>query len=354
MRGSMIKNFANPDRCFWISLPVGAPTALAVIFLFEDPRENASKTMSWKAIFSQLDLLGTALFVPAITSLFLALSWAGTKYDFDSPLVLCLYAAFALLIAAFAWDQHRKQDAALLPPRIFRRRSIIAGFIFSCCCNGSLNVINYYMPTYLQVVREYSPAKSGYAMIPILVGFLIGMVLHGTGTTLSGYYTPFMLAGSVLMPLAAGLVTTWNLDSSLAKLIMYSGLVGFASGIGFQGPQSAVQTTLSETDGPLGLSVILFAQHFGPALFVSIGQTIFTNRLALNLHSVAPQLDAKAIEQMGLGQLKSSIGPQKLQDVLLGIDRSLVQTWYLPLGLACASAIGSIMMEWRSVKEKRS
>ncbi|CAJ2510220.1 Uu.00g061200.m01.CDS01 [Anthostomella pinea] len=294
--------------------------------------ETVAVVVAPKAIFAQLDLLGSTLFVPAITSLFLALSWAGTKYAFDSPLVLCLYAAFAILIAGFAWDQYRKQDAALLSPRIFRRRSIIAGFIFSFCCNGSLNIINYYMPTYLQVVREYSPATSGYLMVPIIVGFLIGMLMHGAGTMLTGFYTPFMLAGSVLMPLAAGLVTTWTLDSGLAKLITYSGL----------------------PDGPLGLSVILFAQHFGPALFVSVAQTIFTNRLAVSLHAVAPQLDAKAIEQMGLGQLKSSIGPQKLQDVLLGFDRSLVQTWYLPLGLACATAVGSLMMEWRSVKEKRS
>ncbi|KAK3111464.1 hypothetical protein LTR53_013269 [Teratosphaeriaceae sp. CCFEE 6253] len=352
--GGVITEKLSWRWCFWISLPLGAPAIAAMVFLFKDPQETASDSMSWKQIISQLDLLGTAVFVPAIACLFLALSWAGTKYAFDSPLVLCLYAASTLLIAAFIWDQYRRQDAATLPPRIFRRRSIIAGFIFAMCCNGSLNVLIYYMPTYYQVIREYSPAKSGYMMLPIVIGFLVGMLIHGSGTTLIGFYTPFMLAGSVLMPLAAGLVTTWNLDSSLARLIAYSGLVGFASGIGFQGPQSAVQTTLPEADGPLGLSVILFGQHFGPALFVSIAQTIFTNRLAVNLHQVAPDLTTHAIENMGLGQLKAGVGPQKLQEVLLGFDRSLVQTWYLPLGLACASAIGSLMMEWRSVKEKRS
>ncbi|KAK4888318.1 hypothetical protein LTR27_012769 [Elasticomyces elasticus] len=340
--------------CFWISLPLGAPSIIVMIFLFTDPQETASRTMSWKHIIAQLDLLGTAIFVPAITCLFLALSWAGTKYAFDNPIVLCLYVASALFIAAFIWIQYRKQDAATLPPRIFRRRSIVAGFIFSFCCNGSMTCIEYYMPTYFQVVREYPPAKSGYMLTPIVVGFLIGILLHGGLTSLTGYYAPFMLLGSLLMPLAAGLVTTWNLDSSLAKLISYSGLVGFASGIGFQGPQSAVQTTLSEADVPLGLSVILFAQHFGPALFVSIAQTIFTNRLAVNLHQVVPSLDAKTIGTMGLGELKSSVGPQRLHDVLLGLDRSLVETWYLPLGLTCASMIGALMMEWRSVKEKRT
>ncbi|KAK5125448.1 hypothetical protein LTR85_000557 [Meristemomyces frigidus] len=340
--------------CFWINLPLGVPPIIIMAIFFSDPRESPAKDMTWSAIFKQLDLLGTVAFVPAITCLFLALSWAGAKYAFDSPIVLCLYAAFALLLALFVWDQHRKQDAATLPPRIFKQRSIVAGFIFSFCCSASNNVVEYYMPSYFQVVRGYSPAKSGYMMIPILIGFLVGMLVHGSGVSLTGYYTPFMLFGSILMPLATGLITTWNPASSLAELIAYSLLAGFSYAIGYQGPQSAVQTVLSDADGPLGLSVVLFAQHFGPALSVSMAQTIFTNRLTVNLREEVPGLHPKAIENLGLGEIVSHIGRDKMKQVLLGIDRSIVEVWYLPLGLTCASMIGSLMMEWRSVKEKKN
>jgi hypothetical protein len=187
-----------------------------------------------------------------------------------------------------------------------------------------------------------------------LIGFLIGMLMHGSGVSLTGHYAPFMLFASILMPLATGLITTWNLSSSLAKLIAYSILAGFSYAIGFLGPQSAVQTVLSDADGPLGLSVILFAQHFGPALSVSMAQTIFTNRLTVNLKEVVPGLRSKTIENLGLGEIKSHIGQEKVRQVLVAIDRSIVETWYLPLGLTCASMIGSLMMEWRSVKEKKN
>ena len=180
------------------------------------------------------------------------------------------------------------------------------------------------------------------------------MLMHGSGVSLTGYYTPFMLFASTLMPLATGLITTWNLSSSFAKLIAYSILAGFSYGIGFLGPQSAVQTVLSDADGPLGLSVILFAQHFGPALSVSLAQTIFTNRLTVNLKEVVPGLRSKTIENLGLGEIKSNISQDKMRQVLVGIDRSIVEVWYLPLGLTCASMIGSLMMEWRSVKEKKN
>lgn len=41
-------------------------------------------------------------------------------------------------------------------------------FIFTFCCSASNNVVEYYMPIYFQIVREYPPAKSGYMMIPMV------------------------------------------------------------------------------------------------------------------------------------------------------------------------------------------
>lgn len=182
----------------------------------------------------------------------------------------------------------------------------------------------------------------------------MGMLLHGSGVSLIGYYAPFMLLASALMPLATGLVTTWSLSTSLARTISYSIFAGFSGAIGFMGPQTAVQTVLPDADGPLGLGVILFAQHFGPAVSVSMAQTIFTNRLAVHLKDLVPGLQPNAIENLGLGEIKSHVDKGHLREVLLGIDRSIIETWYLPLGLACASMIGSLMMEWRSVKEKKT
>lgn len=115
-----------------------------------------------------------------------------------------------------------------------------------------------------------------------------------------------------------------------------------------------MQTSLPAADAPLGLAIILFAQNFGPALFVSIAQTIFTNQLEHNLHHLAPEMNATSIANMGLSDLKSHVSPENLGKVLLGFDHSLMQTWYLAVGLTCTTMIGSLAMEWRSVKQKKS
>lgn len=192
-------------------------------------------------------------------------------------------------------------------------------------------------------------------MIPILAGMMIGLLLQGIGTTILGYYAPFMLIGSLCMPIAAGLLTTYNLHStSLAEIILYSGLAGFGGGIGFQGSQAAVQSTLNTADVNLGIGVILFGQSMGPAVFIAIAQVIFTNQLTSTLRELVPGLTPAYIEQHGLGDIKTAVPMQDLDKVLAGIDRSLTRTWYLPVALGCATLLGSLLIEWRSVKQKQS
>lgn len=283
----------------------------------------------------------------------MALSWAGNKYPWNSPTIIALLCGFIVLLIAFAIDQWLKQDSATLPPRILKNRNIISGFVFSLCCNSAINIVEYYLPTWLQAVKEYSPSKSGYLMLPGILGGLIANLMHGAGVSTFGYYAPFMLAGSVLMPIFTGLMTTLTIETGVGKLIAYFGLLGFAVGIGFQAPQVAVQTSLSQQDANIGLAIIIFAQNFGPAVFVSAGQTIFTNRLTANLDDLTGSLNATNIENMGLSDIKNHIGSQKLHEVLLGLDKSLVQTWYLAVALTCITMIGSASMEWKSVKGKR-
>ncbi|KAF9890819.1 hypothetical protein FE257_005390 [Aspergillus nanangensis] len=337
--------------CFYINAPIGAVTLLLTMSCFSDiPKPSHLASMGFKQKVWQLDLISNLLFIPALTGLFLALSWAGTKYSWNSGPVVGPLVSFAVLIAVFFYNQRRRRDAAALPLRIMKRRSVVAGFVFMFCGNSAGSVLEYYLPTYYQVVRGYTPTTSGYMMLPIIIAGTLGALIHGFGTSAFGYYAPFMLFASLIMPIAAGLITTVHIDTSFAQLIIYTGLSGFAYGIGFSGPQNAVQTVLPEEDVPLGTSVMLFAQSFGPAVAVAVAQVLFVDRLSSNLESLASGAD---IADLGLTEIVTSIPSAEPKEVLQAIDRSLIQTWYLVVGLACATMVGSVLIEWRSVKARR-
>lgn len=191
-------------------------------------------------------------------------------------------------------------------------------------------------------------------MIPLLVGVMLGLMLQGIGTTALGYYSPFMILGSICMPIAAGLMTTYSLHVSLTEIILYSLFAGFSGGIGLQGPQAAVQTTVNAADVNLAIGVILFSQSLGPAVFLAVAQVIFTNLLAGSLESIVPGLTPKQIEELGLGDIKDLAPPHMLDEALGAMDSSLTRTWYLSVALGCTTIVGSLLVEWRSVKKKKS
>ncbi|KAF4963038.1 hypothetical protein FSARC_8911 [Fusarium sarcochroum] len=340
--------------CFYITAPTGLVTLLLTMFCFCDTQKSSDiARMTFKQKIAQLDLVSNLLLLPALTSLFLAFSWAGTAYPWNSGEVIGPLVTFAVLLAAFALNQIRRGDAAALPPRIMKHRTIIAGFIFIFCVNSTGVVLEYYLPTYYQLVRGYTPVKSGYMMLPIIIAATIGSLIHGAGTSAFGYYTPFMLFASFIMPIAAGLITTFKIDTSFERLIMYTALSGLAYGIGFVGPQTAVQTVLPDEDVPLGLSIMLFAQSFGPAVAVPIAQVLFTNQLSVNLEGLVPDLSRTNISNSGLNEIVANVVPSNSREVLVAVDKSLGQTWYLIVGLASTAIVGSLMTEWRSVKQKR-
>ena len=338
--------------CFAIPGILGIFTFLAVLVLFHDIQKPDPTT--WKQKLKELDVIGNLVFLPSLTCLFTALGWAGTRYPWNSAVVIALFCVFAFLLAVFAVEQYLKGDTATLPPKVLKNRNVLSGFAFSLCCNSTMNVVEYYLPTYFQAIRGYSPTKSGILLFPIVIGMLLSMLMQGFGVRAFGYYVPFMLAGSVLMPIFSGLMTTLKVTTAISTVIVYSGFFGAAIGIGFQAPQVAVQNSLGANDVNTGIAIILFAQNFGPAISVAMAQSIFQNKLADNIGGIVPGMSKSKIESMGLGDLKSLIGPQKLHELLSGFDRSLTQTWYLAVGLACATMIGSSTMQWRSIKKKRT
>ena len=350
--GGIIVEKASWRWCFALPGFLGAFTFLAMTLLFKDVQTPVQA--SWKQRFEELDLIGNLIFLPSLTCLFTALSWAGTKYPWNSGVIIALFCLFAFLLILFAIEQYLKGDTATLPPQVLKNRNVLSGFAYSLCCNSTNNVVEYYLPTYFQAIRGCTPTKSGLLMLPIVFGMLTSMLMQGFGVRAFGYYVPFMLAGSVLMPIFSGLMTTLTVSTPLSTIIVYSGFFGAAIGIGFQAPQVAVQNSLSMSDVNTGLAIILFAQNFGPAINVALAQSIFQNRLADNIADIVPNLSSSKIENMGLGELRREIGPQKLQELLSGFDKSLMQTWYLAVGLACATLVGSTTMQWRSVKKKRT
>lgn len=115
----------------------------------------------------------------------------------------------------------------------------------------------------------------------------------------------------------------------------------------------AVQTVLPKADVPIGTAIIMFSQTLGGALFISVAQNIFTNRLLTNLKSAIPDLDPALVLATGATELKNKIGAGDLPAVLTAYNGAITQCFYVAVAMSCLSFFGAVCMEWRSVKGKK-
>ena len=118
---------------------------------------------------------------------------------------------------------------------------------------------------------------------------------------------------------------------------------------------SAIEITPSmlSTDSHADSTILVFSQTLGGALFISVAQNVFTNRLMANLKSVVPDLDASLVLRVGATSLKQAIPEEFLPGVQTAYNTTLSSTFYVSTALAALSLFGAVAMEWKSIKGKK-
>jgi len=152
--------------CFYINLPLGGVTLLAILFLFRDPPREEKSTI--KEHLRHLDLVGTALFIPAVVSLLLALQWAGTIYPWSDWRIILLLCVFGLVSIIWGIVQYRKGDLATVPPRIIAQRSIYVGLAHITVIGAAAFCVAYFIPIWFQAVGGVH-ASAIWSKLPLCV-----------------------------------------------------------------------------------------------------------------------------------------------------------------------------------------
>ncbi|RYP70410.1 hypothetical protein DL769_004968 [Monosporascus sp. CRB-8-3] len=351
--GGVFTDKVNWRWCFFVNLPFGALTIGIVILFFPDPARRSAKNEPLFERIRHFDPLGTVIFMPAIICILLAVQWGGTIYPWYDARVVALLTVFGVLIIAFLFLQYFQQEDATVPPRIIKNRTVWASSSYSFCLGASFFILCYYIPIWFQTVQGASAVDSGIRNLPMLITVVVFSLVAGAIVTTLGYYAPFMIAGTVLMAAGAGLLSLFTPDTTIAAWVSYQVLFGAGVGLGMQQPLMAVQTVLDIRDVPTGTAVVVFLQTLGGALFVSVGQTVFTNKLVQKLPVNVPGLNPTILLNAGATNLQHSVPAEYIPGVILSYNDALTKTFLVAAGLAAATAFGSAAVEWRSVKERK-
>ncbi|KAJ5936353.1 hypothetical protein N7454_004988 [Penicillium verhagenii] len=297
--------------CFYINLPFGG-AAIAVVFFLLDVPPPRSGNWTIKQKIKQLDPLGNLFLMPCVLCLLLALEWG---------------VLGAVFVAVEIW----LGEKALVPPRIFTQRSVLAGVIWTMSTSACMMVVLYYLPIWFQAIKNVDAEQS------VTISKL-------------GYYNPFMFIAVALLSIGSGLIYTFQIDTGHPKWIGYQVIFGLGLGFGVQQANIAVQTCLDPVDVPIGASLLMFSQQLNGAIFMGIAETLFSNFLKENLEKVSG-IDAAAVIKAGATSLREYVPESKMSAVLDGYSDAVTRTFILAIVMACLSIFPALAMEWKSVRK---
>lgn len=115
-------------------------------------------------------------------------------------------------------------------------------------------------------------------------------------------------------------------------------------------PQIAVQNTLSDESNAIALSLLVFMQTFGGAIFLAIAETIFSQKLAAGLSRYAPDVNAALVQAAGATGFEDVVEASQVRGVRMAYNSAVRVEFYLAIASAALALIVCWGMGWRNIK----
>jgi EmrB/QacA subfamily drug resistance transporter len=209
-----------------------------------------------------VDYAGALLLTLGTLALLLGLNDLGSAFGW-----LALILA-AILLAALVWVERRVKEP-ILPLALFRDRvfvvSILHGVFAGWAMFGGLSFI----PLFVQGVLGTSATQAGISLTPMSLSWTLASIIGASLLLKMGYRT-LSLLGMVLLLVGALLMTQIGVQTSVAAIMVYTGMMGVGMGLSIPAFLIAVQSVVRRQDLGAATSALQFSRSIGGTLGVSV------------------------------------------------------------------------------------
>ncbi|KJX93172.1 major facilitator superfamily transporter like protein, partial [Zymoseptoria brevis] len=233
--GGAITSGATWRWIFWFKTPVAAVALM--LFLVSWPRQarhhvrRGTRTLDW---------VGCLLLIGASTLPTLAFQEAGRKPIWNEALFLApLIIGICLWVVLVGWEIYIAKPercswkmVPIFPPNLMRTRRYTAAAINTLFTGFAYYIVVYAIPLRLQGVNGRTPVQAGIALVPLLGAAAVGSFSTGGLSFKKDMLGWTSIAGSALMAIGTGLLTTLEVQDTRAIPKSLYGFEVFA-GLGF-------------------------------------------------------------------------------------------------------------------------
>jgi hypothetical protein len=234
-----------------------------------------------------LDYAGFITLGAGLSTLLLATSSGGTQYAWGSWQIIVLFAAAAILLAAFVANEARAEEP-VVPLGLWKNRVFTLSNLSNAAVAMTMFGAIFFITVYAQGVIGVSVTNSGLVLIPLTASMIATSILVGRLITRIGRYKVFLLAGPLIMGLGYYLLSRLHYGSTRTDITVAMVVVGLGLGAVLQTYMLVVQNATSREELGVATSITQLSRSLGATLGTAIFGTIMTSGLAREIPEHLP------------------------------------------------------------------
>ncbi|WP_062208225.1 MFS transporter [Streptomyces sp. NBRC 109706] len=277
LAGGALTEYLDWRWCLYVSVPVALIAAVGgSLLLVESRSEGNGKGRT------RFDVPGVLL----VTSGLVAIVYGTGQAESDgwgSAKVIGLLAGGVALLLAFAVVESRVRHP-MLPPRLVANRTRGGAYLSVGLAMLGMFGAFLFMTYYLQVVKGYSPIRTGVAFLPMTVAVLVSA--GGLATRLIPRVAPRAMIVPGLALIAAGMLwlRTMETDTGYVQGVLVSGLLlGLGAGLVMPPAFNHATHAVDPRDAGIASASVNTAQQVASSLGTALLNTIATSATASRL-----------------------------------------------------------------------
>lgn len=263
--GGLLTQTLNWRWTFFVNIPFAIIAAAGAYFVIREPAGSRNR--------SPLDVPGVVLSALGLVSLVYGFTRAESA-GWSDALTVGSFVASAVLLLAFVLTE-AKVKSPLLPLRVVMDRNRGGVYLSLGLAVIAMFGLFLFLTYYLQVVKGYSPIKTGFAFMPMIAGMITGSTQIGARLMTRVPARKLMGPGFLTAAVGMLLLTRLGVDSSYAAVILPGQLLlGLGMGTAFMPAMSLATHGVEPRDAGVASAMVNTSQQVGGAIGTALLNTI--------------------------------------------------------------------------------
>ncbi len=314
--GAYITDYIDWRWVFYVNVPLGLVSLGLIVKCYFESLDRREQKIDW---------WGAILLVSSVLCLMFALELGGKEYDWDSFVIISLFAGFAAFLLLFLWAETKAKDP-IIPFHLFKRRLFAAAQGIGFLYGATFILGTIFIPIFVQGVYGGTATNSGLILTPMMLGSVAGSQIGGRLAAKTSYRN-LMIASGFIFLLGIYLLSTLSADTARSAVTIYMVITGM--GVGFSFPLLSMASIhgIDVRQRGSANSTNTFFRSIGMTLGVTIYGTIQNHLLMNKLEKALPmmkQFNPSGDSRVLLSkEARSHIPPQVLDKIINALSDSI-------------------------------